>query len=270
MTHPRRTVLLPNLASAPFPEQEGPGAAVVVPLGFSTVRGLRVCVYIRGFSNCVENVVADADGICSPDGRTHHATHLAQQLASSGSNTLLVIPELVRDEQSGDPGKLSRPGSLDALLTEVFERMAPYIGRLRVADIGHLGLMSHSGGYQAVAAMIRQAPPALRTVALLDSLYGDQSDFEGWVSDNAEGFGATGGFRFADIYSTGAGTANKSRALATQLQDVVPEAEFVFDDDPRRSLTADDLRHHVVFKHSGRSHDAIAQTYPEQLWRAGW
>jgi len=266
--------LLEGLASSPFPQQAGTGAAVVVPPGFVPSSAMRVCLYIRGFSNCVDRVVTDTDGPCSPGGATHHASHLATQLADSGSGTLLILPELIREVQSGDPGKLAQAGSVNALLEEVLARMAPVLGSRTVADIAHLGVMTHSGGYQTAAAIIRQRPAALRSVALLDSLYGNQADFAAWVAENAARFTPADGFRIADMYTDGGGTADKSRALAAQvrlsLAAAGAQSEFLFDDDASRTLTPQDYARHALFKHSALSHDGTTRYYPQRLWAAGW
>lgn len=268
-------ILLENLSHAPFPAQAGPGAAVVIPPGFSASRGMRVCVYIRGFSNCVGRIVDDHDGPCRPGGDKHNSSHLARQLAASGSQTLLILPELVREARSGDPGQLSRPGSFQAMVEEVLARVAERIGLWTLADIGHLGLMSHSGGYQAMAAIVRQRPAALRSVALLDSLYGNRSDFAEWVGDHARGFSPDGGYRIADIYTDGGGTAAQSRSLAastqTTLTNVGLRDRCIIDESTTRTLSQAELAGHAaVFKHSGLSHTDVSRYYPQQLWAAGW
>ena len=160
------------------------------------------------------------------------------------------------------------------MVNEVLARMAPVLGNRSVADIAHLGVMSHSGGYQAAAAIVRQRPPALRTVALLDSLYGNQSDFAAWVSDNARGFTPGGGFRIADIFTDGGGTAAKSRALANavgQSLSSVGLAGFLLDEDAGRTLSLQEYEAHpALFKRSGLSHIDVSRHYPQWLWAAGW
>jgi len=265
-------MFLDGLASAPFPDQSGPGAAVVVPPQFPSSGPVRVCVYVRGFLNCVENVLSATGVPCSPGGRAHPPSNLESQLVGSGSDTLLVLPELRREAQSGDPGRLSRGGSFAAFLDEVFARIAPAIGRsMTIADVGHLGLMSHSGGYQTIASIIRQRPAALRSVALLDSLYGNQPTFSDWITSNVRGFAPSGSFRFANLYTSTGGTGAKSRELASVVQGAFLSAnmsdEFLFDDD---ASTPIDYSRHAIFKHVPESHDNTARLYPRRLWAAGW
>jgi len=267
-----RTIFLDGLASAPFPGQNGPGAAVVVPSQFPLSGPVRVCVYVRGFLNCVENVLSVTGVPCSPGGRAHPSSGLERQLVDSGSDALLVLPELRREVQSGDPGALARTGSFAVFLDEVLARIAPVVGRsLTIADVDHLGLMSHSGGYQTIASIIRQRPAALRSVALLDSLYGNQSTFSDWITSNVRGFSSNGSLRFANLYTNVGGTDVKSRELALVVQRAFSSAgisdEFMFSDDTNTPI---DYSRRAIFKLVPESHDGTPRTYPQRLWASGW
>jgi len=233
---------------------------LVVPSGFRPDAPLRVCVYFRGWSNCVSTVVGDRDAACTPGGVTHRAFQLAEQLAASGTQTLLLAPELRVEARSSDPGETARPGGLVAMLDEVLrEHLPPSIGPRQVADMVSLGLMAHSGGGQSLAAAVRQAPPALRSVALLDALYGDVRTFADWLApvDPAR--------RFACIYTDGGGTAANALALSSRT------TGDVLRDTTSGTLTPEQLRAYpTIFKRSALSHDGVAQYYPQRLWSAGW
>ena len=68
-----RTYLLTLDAGAFPPTSAYPSALVYLPRGFDPTPPLSVVVFIHGFSNCVENVVRDAGGECTPDGGTRAA-----------------------------------------------------------------------------------------------------------------------------------------------------------------------------------------------------
>lgn len=268
---------LSDLGHAPFPAQSGPDAAVAVPSRFDPTQPLRLCVYFRGFSSCVTSIIGDREVACSPGGPRRGFSALGNQLEASGANLILVLPELRREAQSGDPGALRNAGAFDAMMNEILGRLEPLVpglGRRSMSDVARLGVMSHSGGYQAVAQVVRAAPPSLRSVALLDSLYGEDSKFAAWISAHATGFAPGGDYRFADIYTTGGGTADHSRALYDRVLPTLRAAGAgarVMHDTTSATLDPEAyLAHPVLFKFSALSHGGVSRYYPQRLWSAGW
>lgn len=268
--------LLSGLASAPFPGQgDVPDAAVIIPSSFRpSPFGINVRIYIRGFGNCASVVSGASDARCSPGGRTRSASMLADQLERSGADAVVVVPELRFDAASSEPGSLAEPGGLARFLDEVLARLAPDIGSFSSSDIGTLGVMSHSGGYLACAAVMEAGHPALRSVVLLDSLYAADARFAAWVSRNAGLFTARGGYRFADVYTASGGTDERSRMLAERvyadLSAAGTAAGMIYDDEARTLTPAEFASAPVIFARSTLSHTDVTRYYPERFWRAGW
>lgn len=264
-----------DLDAGAFPGQAAPDAVVVIPPGFDPQRPLHVWVYFRGFSNCAENVVASADGACTIGGPARNASRLAEQLAASGANAVLVVPELRFDARSSDAGALERSGGFARMMDEILgEHLAPVLGHASLASVARLGVMAHSGGYLAAAAVVRDRPAALRSVVLLDALYAADGTFASWVEQNAAGFTPSGGYRFADVYTRGGGTADRSRTMIDRLTTSLTAAGVgasLFSTSGAQSLSDADLAAHaVVFQQSRLGHDEVAREMPQRFWKAGW
>jgi len=265
-----------SIASAPFPRQAGPSAAVVVPTAFDPSRPLAVWVYFRGHSSCVASIVGDAPLACSPGGPKRGFSRLATQLEASGQNAILVMPELKREAATGDPGAFRRAGVFESFIAEVFARLGPLVpgfSARSLADVARLGLMSHSGGYLAVAAVLATRPPPLRSVVLLDSLYGERAKYLSWIRDNAARL-ASAECRFADVYTAGGGTMDTSQSLCDEVVPVMARvgAEGRMLNDASTATLAPEVyvNRSVIFKRSGLDHGAVSRYYPEQFFRAGW
>lgn len=269
-----QVVPLDGLRSAPFPGQQGPDAVMIIPSAFDPSAPLRLWVYLRGFGNCALNVVGSADGRCSNGGKVRRASDIAAQLEASGSGALVLVPELRYDAASYDPGALANPNGLADLIDEALGRVADRVGRVGSRDVTRLGVMSHSGGYLSAAALVRAGHPSLRSVVLLDSLYGADHDFASWIERHARSFTPEGGFRFADVYTDNGGTADRSVSLADRVGTSLADAgvsQWELRDATTatldQSVYADRC---VIFKRSGLGHSEVPRYYPRHIWEAGW
>lgn len=270
------THFLDGLEHAPFPRQAGPSAAVVVPSAFDPSQPLALWVYFRGHNSCVASIVGDVPLACSPRGKKRGFSKLATQLEASGQNALLVLPELKREAASGDPGAFRRAETFEAFVAEVFGRLGPLVpglGARSLADVARLGLMSHSGGYLAVASVLATRPAPLRSVVLLDSLYGERAKYLAWIRDNAARL-ASAECRFGDVYTAGGGTMDVSQALCDDVVPVMARvgAEGRMLHDATTATLAPEVYadRSVIFKRSGLDHGAVSRYYPERFFRAGW
>lgn len=252
------TTLFPELTHAAFPVRGRPGAAVRIPSGYNASRPLDVAIYFHGWTNCVTTVVSDVDHTCTAGQSVRPHSSLGSQFDSSGANAILVVPQLKFLERSGAPGSLGRAGGLEALLAEILGGVAaPHLGGARrVSDVRSVSLMSHSGGYYAMASVLRVGDlrAQVREVCLLDSLYGDRPTFEGWVR------GAQGR-RLINIYTASGGTANNSRAQRAALSAV--------GDDTGRADPAGGYGAPIIVQRSRLDHTGVTRYYPERLWAAG-
>ena len=254
-------------AGAFAPTAAHPSALVYVPSRFDPTPPLSLIVYLHGFDNCVDNIVRDAGAACTPGGPVRSAYALAAQLESSGKNALLLAPELDFDQATGDPGNLGSAGGLKALVAETLADLAPLLGTVTVADLGTLVLVSHSGGYQAAAAIATRGGLPVSELYLLDSLYGNSADFDAWVKSDLPGLaGATPRHRFADVYTSGGGTLANSQAMADRARGwALPDGGVLVDDRTTATWPEETYHHGLLFKLSGLSHDGVPRYYFGQL-----
>ncbi len=248
------TFLLTLDAGAYPPTPAHPSALVYLPRGFDPTPPLAIVVFLHGFSNCVENVVRDAGGECTPDGGTRAAYALSAQLEATNKNALLLVPEIDYDQQTGAPGNLGTSDGFKALLAETLADLAGPLHGATLADVGTLIVTSHSGGYQAAAGIASKGGVPVDEIDLFDSLYGNLGDFDSWAM-------AVGpGKRFTDFYTQGGGTLANSQAMATSAQAWVPAVQLL-DDRTTDTLTDAQYAHELIFKLSGLSHDGVPAYY---------
>jgi|SRR5579859_410388 len=271
------SVLLYELAAGAFPDAGTPSVAVHVPPGFDPGSRPGVIAFFHGFDNCVANVVGAIDGPCVDGGAARVAMHLVEQLDAARVNAILVAIELDADQAIGDPGQLATSGDFRALLHELFtQHLDAVLGcPLDVDGLDRVVVSSHSGGYWATASVLAQGMVAQITeVDLLDSLYGEQPTFDGWMQSSLARFapGRPDELRWVDVYTESGGTAANSRAMAASAQAWLDDAGLAasyFDDDTTDTLDAATYAHPVIFKLSGLTHDEVPQYYFGELARAG-
>ena len=208
-----------TLRTAPHPAQRYPSALVHVPDGFDPRSPFAVLVYFRGWNSCVSVIAASERGKCRPDGPTHQHSDIVGQVDRSRANLVLIMPELLVEQDLSDPGTLTRPGALKALIDEVLrEHVGPHCGCSLIADSpSRVLLAAHSGGYHPTAVVLdRGGMSTITDVLLLDALYGDVSSFERFVR---------GGGKLVSIYTDGV-TERRSLEIA---QSLAPMGQVVAD-----------------------------------------
>lgn len=236
-----------------------PNVLVYVPASFRRLRPLHVIMWLHGYSNCVENVVRDADGECTPDAGVRSAHHLAAQLEASGRDALLIVPEL--DFES--PGSFAMPNSARALLIETFAHLRKYLGELRIENLAPIIVAAHSAGNDPAANIVSAGGLTVAEVWHLDSLYGEIPVYVAWIQSQLPSFeGSPARCRFADIYTHEWGTEDNSLNLAeTANSNWLPDAGAVVDDRTLNEISDAELRHGLVFKLSDLSHDDVARIW---------
>jgi hypothetical protein len=154
----------------------------VIPPQFDARRPFDLVVYFHGFWTDISR----QHSMPHPAGAPGIWYGLAEQLAASGRNAVLVAPQLPKSAADGHPGKLRNPGGGAAFLKAVdqvlFERFgatgADAVSRAKVV------VASFSGGYQAAACLIGAAtgdPDRVRAILMIDSLYGLEATFACWI-----------------------------------------------------------------------------------------
>lgn len=156
----------------------GRDTLVYVPAGSS---GDRVVVYFHGFSNSIRargpRLIAAMKGVSSPP--------------------VFIMPQLVGNSE---PGDLSTNFSM--YLTEA-------LGIAGITGKPEIDVVSHSGGYRATADAIKQVN--VKSVALLDSLYGRYEDFRKFAKAPSTRY-------LIDIYGPTTAPLSKELAAATKGQ----------------------------------------------------
>jgi hypothetical protein len=254
--------LLLSLDRAPMHVPGRPDVAVHVPRGFDPGRRPGAVVYFHGWNGCVAVAVGDDDAPCTEDGPTRRASRLASQLDAAQVNAVLIALELRGDAPSGEVGELAEPSALRGILGEVFTRIEPRLGVLLDVDaLDRIVVMAHSGGYQAAATVLRFGDlPRLREVVLLDALYGADEIFGAAATDRS--------LRVVDLYTSSAGTAERSLALADLARRsgravgvVEGDAEKPADDGVIRALISRSSGPDVLVQRVETPHADLPQVY---------
>jgi hypothetical protein len=120
------------------------------------------------------------------------------QLARSGLNAALVVPQFAVDIPDSSAGWFWQPSVFKQYLAEAAEHLAALRGDPCTKPIfDRLGvvLVAYSGGYNpaAYALAVGDADSRIRGVILLDALYGETDKFDKWIGASA-GKGGTGFF----------------------------------------------------------------------------
>jgi hypothetical protein len=240
-----------------------PNAVVYIPHGYDTSQP-NVVVYLHGWYNCARNVIRSRNGVCAPGHAVRNAYNLAGQLETSNKNAILVVPELMFDQPSSNPGALGQPDVFYALLDEVMTQLGDQVGGMSVWDVSQVVVASHSGGDVTAASIVSQGGWYENELWLLDSLYEHMSDFDAWVTsdDNKPSFAAQPfAMRFANVYTGGGGTLANSQEMAKRAGGWFDDASVVLDDRSGRTLVDADYAHGLVFKRSGLAHDDVPRYY---------
>jgi len=263
---PHGRLVLRSLPGAPFPHPARLGGhtyrgeffpgtphycdstvAVFVPHTLRADQAADLVVYFHGWRNAVPGVLGQFQ--------------LIEQLAASGRNAVLVVPQGPRFAPDSFGGKLEDAGGFKRFLADV----QVVLRNLGVGGeaAGRIILAGHSGGHRPMAAILEQldASALVREVWVFDGWYGGTEQFLGWQQ-------AQGG-RLVNIYTEDGGTkAETARALERLRQRQVP----VFTGE-HADLNGDALRtNRVIFLRSDLPHhDVVAgrETFRLLLETAG-
>jgi hypothetical protein len=227
---------------AAHPDQNAPAALVFLPDGFDPTVPYEVLIYYRGWSSCVEVLAGSDRSPCSPGGRERQHSDIAGQVQRSGRNMALVMPELLVEQPTSNPGRLVDPMAVTALVDAALA-LAPTRDPIRLADARRLWVASHSGGYVAAARAVDGLP--VTDVLLLDSLYGEVRSFADF---------ARRGGRVASIFTEGT-TASKS----AELVEIAGGSIF----QSPEAVSVDQWRIRVMAHHTSVGHSLIPLTYLE-------
>ena len=112
---------------------------------------------------------------------------LRRQVAESGRNVVLVMPQTAIMVRDSSAGRFEEEGQFDRFVAEVLATLheeAPMrFGRH--CGLGHLMVSTHSGGYRVTAKILEQRGDAVSEVILYDSLYANVDEYVEWVQREA-------------------------------------------------------------------------------------
>jgi hypothetical protein len=161
-----------------------------------------------------------------PDVATRQRVPL--QLAESGLNAALVVPQFAVDIADSSAGSFWQPGVFKQYLSEAAEHLAELRHEPCTRSIfDRLGvvLVAYSGGYNpaAYALAVGGADARIRGVILLDALYGETDKFDKWIAGSIGGGGSN---FFFSAYS------DSSRAENMALQRSLTKQSIKIDTSP--------------------------------------
>jgi hypothetical protein len=207
--------------------------AIFVPKGFRAGDATNLVFYFHGWRNNVDD--------------TLRQFKVAEQLAASGVNAVLVLAEGPKNSPDSFGGKLEETGVFKGLVADVLGTLKAR-GLVATTKPGSIVLAGHSGAYRVMAFILTRGglTANVREVYLFDALYGQTEKFAHWV-DRFPG-------RLIDIYTKEGGTKDQSLDLMDDLRAWdVPFAAV-----PESAVTPELLKkNRLVFVDSPLAHDDV-------------
>jgi hypothetical protein len=151
-----------------------------IPQGFDIRKPAIMIVFFHGHGAAIDRDVRDRQRV-------------AEQIARSGANAVLVAPQMAVKAADSSAGIFWEQGMFAQFLNEASEQLALLHGGLgitRTFDKMPVMLVAYSGGYLATAWCIHHggANDRLRGVVLLDALYGELDKYERFIEGNRKAF----------------------------------------------------------------------------------
>jgi hypothetical protein len=153
---------------------------VHVPAGFDVRKPGVIVVFFHGHGATLERDVRDRQ-------------LLPRQITESGTNAVLVAPQLAYDAADSSAGKFWERDGLKRFMAEAAEQLAAVYGDQRSAEAFAkmpVIIVSYSGGFETAAWSLHVGGLGKRVtgVVLLDSLYGHTDKFASWIARNRHAF----------------------------------------------------------------------------------
>jgi hypothetical protein len=207
--------------------------AIFVPKGFRAGDATDLVFYFHGWRNNVDDTLAKY--------------RVAEQLAASGVNAVLVLAEGAKNAPDSFGGKLEETGVFSRLVSDVLATLKAR-GMIGSTKPGSIVLAGHSGAHRVMAFILTRGglTANIREVYLFDALYGQSEKFAHWI-DRFAG-------KLVDIYTVEGGTRDQSLDLMDDLR----AWDIPFVAVPESALTQDLLRkNRLVFIDSPLEHDDV-------------
>jgi hypothetical protein len=173
--------------------------AIFIPKGFRETGTVDFVVHFHGWRNHVDEVLRRYE--------------LLEQMAESGRNAVLVVPQGPRDAADSFGGKLEDPDGFKHFMDEVVQTLRQQsVLQKKDFQIGSIILSGHSGGYRVMASILDRGglTDQVKEVWLFDALYAETDKFLAWF-DKCHG-------RLLDIYTEHGGTKDETQNLMATLK----------------------------------------------------
>jgi hypothetical protein len=246
-----------------------PNAWVYVPARFDPEAPLRIVVIFRGFLNCIASYTSPQGIPCTPGHPKRTGYDLPRQIERSGIRALVVLPELVYDQRSSDPGKLGEPGAIKRFLDELLGQMEPIVGKKKTEDAERIAFMASSGGFQALEPALERGGVQADQLLLMDAFYvPNDSPMGTFLSDHLVEYEPTlrRPRRFTMLYSPTGGALDRSTAFRQMAMRWVEDAGMSplanFESDGRPGIG--DFKAPIVIVRAQMEHDEVVSRY---LWQ---
>jgi hypothetical protein len=207
--------------------------AIFVPKGFRAGDATSLVFYFHGWRNNVDDTLKQY--------------RVAEQLAASGVNAVLVLAEGPKNAPDSFGGKLEETGVFASLVSDVLGALKAR-GVIESTRPGLIVLAGHSGAYRVMAFILARGglTANIREVYLFDALYGQSEKFAHWI----DRFPA----KLVDIYTAEGGTREQSLDLMEDLR----AWNIPFVAVTESAVTQDLLRRNrLVFIDSALEHDDV-------------
>jgi hypothetical protein len=189
---------------------------IVIPKGYVPGDTVDYVVHFHGWSNHVSQVLEQY--------------RMPQQLAASGVNAILLVPQGPKDAKDSSCGKLELDdGAFKRLISEVTKYLNAE-GKIRTSNIGRIALSAHSGGYKVTARILHQGglTDHISDVLLLDASYGNLEDFAEFCANDRHA-------RLISLHTEHLDAANK------ELMGLLDKAHVPYRELPEDAVSADSL-----------------------------
>ncbi|MDQ2872704.1 MAG: hypothetical protein M3R35_06215 [Candidatus Eremiobacteraeota bacterium] len=214
------TTILRSFASAPFPHPSRANGhayqgklysasaaysdgtvGLFIPHGFKPGAATDFIVHFHGWNNDVATVLS--------------RYRLREQVASSGRNAILVVPQGPRDAPDSGDGKLELDKDGFARFMHDVASFLQSNGTIPAANVGRIVLSAHSGGYGGAGGVLTNGGlnASITDVVLFDAAYGYFDAFASWQK-------ATPGNHFLSLFTDDTSTGNT--ALMAMMQTAAP------------------------------------------------
>ncbi len=153
---------------------------VHVPVGFDARKPGVIVVFFHGHGATLERDVRDRQ-------------LLPKQITESGTNAVLVAPQLAYDAADSSAGKFWERDGFKRFMAEAAEQLARVYGDPRSVDAFAnmpVVIVAYSGGFETAAWCLQIGGLGKRVtgVVLMDALYGHLDKFASWIAKNRHAF----------------------------------------------------------------------------------